>query len=62
MSANHKDDDEPDLFRKSVGKIRPVKQDKIHPHRKGRKPVPGQTLRDRQEVMQSLLSDDYEPA
>ena len=61
MSTDHQDDDEPDLFRKAVGKIRPVKQDKIHPHRKRRKPVPDQTLRDQREVMQSLLSDEYEP-
>ncbi len=62
MSTDHQDDDERDLFRKAVGKIRPVKQDKVHPHRKRRKPVPDQTLRDQREVMNSLLSDDYEPA
>jgi len=62
MSTGHQDDDERDLFRKAVGKIRPVKQDKVHPHRKRRKPVPDQTLRDRREVMNSLLSDEYEPA
>ena len=56
------DDDERDLFRKTIGKIRPVKQDKIPPRPKRRKPVPEQTLRDQREVMQSLLSDDYEPA
>ena len=61
MSTDHQDDeDAPDLFRKAVGKIRPVKQDKVHPHRKRRKPVPEQTLRDQREVMNSLLSDDYE--
>jgi DNA-nicking Smr family endonuclease len=62
MSTDDQDDDEPDLFRKAVGKIRPVKQDKIHPKPKRRKPVPDQTLRDQREVMQSLLSDDFEPA
>lgn len=63
MSTDHQDDeDTPDLFRKTVGKIRPVKQDKVHPHRKRRKPVPEQTLRDQREVINSLLSDDYEPA
>ena len=55
------DDDEPDLFRKAVGKIRPVKQDKIHPDPRRRKPIPEQTLRDQREVMNSLLSDEYEP-
>lgn len=62
MSTDRDDNDERDLFRKAVGKIRPVKQDKIHPHRKRRKPVPDQTLRDQREVMDSLLSDEYEPA
>jgi DNA-nicking Smr family endonuclease len=62
MSTDDQDDDERDLFRKAVGKIRPVKQDKIHPKPKRRKPVPDQTLRDQREVMQSLLSDGFEPA
>ena len=62
MSTDHQDDDEGNLFRKAVGKIRPVKQDKVHPHRKRRKPVPEQTLRDQREVMDSLLSDEYESA
>ncbi len=61
MSTDNQDDDERDLFRKAVGKIRPVKQDKIHPAPKRRKPVPEQTLRDQREVMDSLLSDEYEP-
>ena len=62
MSTDNQDDDERDLFRKAVGKIRPVKQEKIHPKPKHRKPVPEQTLRDQREVMDSLLSDAYEPA
>ncbi|MBI5783453.1 MAG: Smr/MutS family protein [Gammaproteobacteria bacterium] len=62
MATDDQDDDERDLFRKAVGQIRAVKQDKIHPHRKRRKPVPDQTLRDQREVMNSLLSDAYEPA
>ena len=63
MSTDHQNDDETgDLFRKAVGKIRPVKQDKIPPHRQRRQPIPEQTLRDAQEVMEHLLSDEYEPA
>lgn len=62
MSTDDQNEDERDLFRKAVGKIRPVKQDKIHPKPKRRKPVPDQTLRDQREVMDSLLSDAYEPA
>lgn len=56
------DRDNDDDFRARIGKVRPVKQDRIAPHRPGRKPIPEQSLRDAQEVMQSLLSDDYEPA
>ena len=56
------DRDNDDDFRARIGKVKPVKQDRIAPHRPGRKPVPEQSLRDAQEVMQSLLSDDYEPA
>lgn len=62
MSASDEKDDESDLFRKAVGKIRPVKQDKIPPHRPRRKPVPEQTRRDQREVINSLLSDDYDSA
>lgn len=49
-------------FPDAVGSVRPLKQDRITPPRKKRKPVPEQTLRDQREVMDSLLSDDYEPA
>src|SRR3990172_4413598 len=62
MSTDHEDEDAPGLFRKAVGPIRPVKQDKVHPKPKRRKPVPDQTLRDQREVMESLLSDGFEPA
>ena len=56
------DRDNDDDFRARIGKVKPVKQDRVAPHRPGRKPVPEQSLRDAQEVMQSLLSDAYEPA
>ena len=49
-------------FPDAVGRVRPLKQDRIAPPRKKRKPVPEQTLRDQREVIASLLSDDYEPA
>ena len=61
--ASDKDKTDPDpVFRETVGKIRPVKQDRVAPHRKRRKPVPEQSLRDAQAVMESLLSDAYEPS
>jgi DNA-nicking Smr family endonuclease len=59
MSA---EDDPKKLFRELVGKVRPVKQDRIVPPKPKRKPIPEQTLRDEKEVVESLLSDDYEPA
>ncbi|MBI5782558.1 MAG: Smr/MutS family protein [Gammaproteobacteria bacterium] len=49
-------------FPDAVGGVRPLKQDRIAPPRKKRKPVPEQTLRDQRAVMDSLLSDDFEPA
>ncbi len=49
-------------FPDAVGGVRPLKQDRITPPLKKRKPVPEQTLRDQRAVMDSLLSDDYEPA
>src|SRR3989344_6773007 len=49
-------------FPDAVGGVRPLKQDRITPPRKKRKPVPEQTLRDQREVIASLLSDAYEPA
>jgi len=58
MADRENDDD----FRARIGKVKPVKQDRVAPHRPGRKPIPEQSLRDAQDVMQSLLSDDYEPA
>ena len=49
-------------FRSSLGSIKRLPQTRVAPHRRQRKPVPEQSLRDAREVMQSLLSDDYEPA
>ena len=64
MSDKNKPSSSSDVvsFPDAVGGVRPLKQDRITPPRKKRKPVPEQTLRDQREVMDSLLSDDYEPA
>ncbi len=63
MSGKDKSDkNDPASFPDAVGGVRPLKQDRIAPPRKKRKPVPEQTLRDQREVIASLLSDDYEPA
>lgn len=50
------------IFRDAVRGTKPLEQDRVAPHRPRRRPVPEQRLRDEQAVMQSLLSDDYEPA
>jgi DNA-nicking Smr family endonuclease len=49
-------------FREAVSDARPLKQKHVTPHRRRRKPIPDQTRRDQQAVMDSLLSDDYEPS
>lgn len=59
-SDDHSDDDA--LFRKAVADAAPLEQDGVLPHRPRRKPIPHQSLRDQQEVMQSLLSDGFDPA
>jgi DNA-nicking Smr family endonuclease len=49
-------------FREAVAGARPIAQDRVAPHRRRRKPVPSQKLKDEKEVLASLLSDDFEPA
>ncbi|MBI3899017.1 MAG: Smr/MutS family protein [Gammaproteobacteria bacterium] len=61
MASDADDKDDPALFRALVGKVRRVKQDRVAPHRPKRKPIPEQSQRDAAAVIQSLLSDDYEP-
>lgn len=51
-----------DGFREAVADARPLKQDRLTPHRRGRKPIPEQRLRDERAVLGRLLSDDYEPS
>jgi DNA-nicking Smr family endonuclease len=61
MADQDGDNDDKHLFRKAVSGARPLKQDRNSPHRPRHKPVPLQRHRDDQEVMASLLSDDYSP-
>ena len=53
--------DDRSLFHKAAKGARPLKQDRVAPHKPRRKPVPQQTRRDEEEVIRSLLSDDYDP-
>jgi len=61
MTSGQGDNDDRDLFRKATQGARPLKQDRRHPHRTRRKPVPQQRRQDEQDVVASLLSDDYQP-
>lgn len=62
MTDSDDQNDPTELFRRSVGGARRLKQDRIEPFRRRLKPVPTQRLRDERAVMQSLLSDEYDPA
>jgi len=59
--AEQDNDDDKGLFRKAVSGTRPLKQDRKNPHKPRLKPVPLQRHRDDQDVVASLLSDDFSP-
>jgi len=62
--ARHSDNnssDDNNLFKQATGDVRPIKQDRIRPAPKRPKPIPKKTLEDEQQVMDSLLSDDWDP-
>jgi DNA-nicking Smr family endonuclease len=61
MTHQDSDDDDLRLFRDAVKGARPLKQDRRSPATRRRKPVPQQRRRDEQEVLASLLSDEYQP-
>lgn len=56
------DSDDDSLFHKAAKGARKLKQDRIAPHKPRRKPIPQQHRLDEQDVLRSLLSDEYEPA
>jgi len=61
MTSHDSDDDDRSLFRKAMGGVRPLKQDRRTPPVRRRKPVAAQRRRDEEEVLASLLSDEYQP-
>lgn len=61
MSTDKKADSDKDLFHQVTSNVRPIKQDRITPTPKHTKPVPTKTLEDEQQVMDSLLSGDWDP-
>lgn len=62
MASNKASKDDAKLFREHVRDTRPVRQDRIAPHRAKPKPIPEQSRRDAAAVIDSLLSHDYDPA
>ena len=58
-----KDDDKTgdNTFSDAIKNTRPLKQDRVSPYRQRRKPVPEKTQEDEKQVMDDLLSDQFEP-
>lgn len=61
MSKDEESTDDQDLFWQAVKGTRRIKQDRVTPTPKKPKPIPAKTLEDNQAVMDSLLSDQWEP-
>ena len=55
------DDKDSKIFKRATDGVRILDQDKVLPHSDRPKPVPKQTLRDERAVVNSLLSDEFEP-
>jgi DNA-nicking Smr family endonuclease len=51
-----------ELFRRSVGEISAIAQDRIPPAQRRPAPVIAKTLEDRDKVLREMLSDEYEPS
>ena len=51
-----------DLFRRTVGSVKPVRNDRVEPGRHGPAPIPRATLADEQQVLHDMVSDYFEPA
>jgi DNA-nicking Smr family endonuclease len=54
-------DDDSDAFKNSLEGVRVLDQDKIFPHSDRPRPIPKQTRRDEEDVIDSLLSEGFEP-
>lgn len=62
MAAKKISTEDRSLFRSATRDTRPLEQDRITRRAPPRRPVPHQTRRDQQAVVDSLLSDDFDPA
>lgn len=54
--------DDADLFRRSVGKVKPMRQDRVAVQKPRPAPVPTQRLRDEQDVLHELANGLYDEA
>ncbi len=54
-------DDDLDAFKDALEGVRVLDQDKIFPHSDRPRPIPKQTRRDEEDVIDSLLSEGFEP-
>lgn len=55
-------EDDIELFRQAVGKVSPLRHDRVQPARKHVPPVPSQRHRDERQVVEDMLSDVIDPA
>ncbi len=62
MPAKKLSSEDRNLFRRVASSARPLEQDRIVRRGARRPPVADQTRKDQQAVLESLLSDDYDPA
>lgn len=61
MSAKDRNDSDDKLFQRYTNGVRPLDQNRTEPYKKTRKPIANQKQLDEREVMDSLLSDNFEP-
>lgn len=55
-------DEEIDLFRSEMSKVREISQDKVPPYRQAKPPRPVKKEQDEQQVIKDMLSDPIDPA
>jgi len=61
LEAETNPDDPAELFRRAVGEVKPLQDDKIPPAKSEVQAIPRQTQEDERAVMQEAMSDDRDP-
>lgn len=51
-----------ELFRSTVGPVRPLEDTRVPPYRSPAKPIPRQTRRDERQVLRDMMSDEVDSA